>query len=103
RGVLPVPEGGPPGFRPEGFFIMVAPAGIPEPIAALLEREVLSALKHPDVVERLRAMDTTPAGIVGPEVRVRLKADREAWAKVVAAAATRLSAIRDRPQFNTTR
>jgi hypothetical protein len=31
-------------------------------------------------------MDTTPVGIVGPEVQARLKADREAWAKVVARA-----------------
>ena len=85
-----IAESGYPGFRVENYFVMVAPAGIPEPIAALLEREVLSALEHPDVVERLRAMDTTPAGIIGPEVRVRLKSDREAWAQVVAAAGMRL-------------
>jgi tripartite-type tricarboxylate transporter receptor subunit TctC len=85
-----IAESGYPGFRAENYFVMVAPAGIPEPTAALLEREVLAALKHPDVVERLRAMDTTPAGIIGPKVGVRLKADREAWAKVVAAAGMRL-------------
>jgi len=85
-----IAESGYPGFRVENYFIMVAPAGIPDPIAAFLEREVLAALKHPDVIERLRAMDTTPAGIIGPEIRVRLKADREAWAKVVAAAGMHL-------------
>jgi hypothetical protein len=35
-------------------------------------------------------MDTTVVGIVGAEVRARLKADREAWARVVAAAGMRL-------------
>ena len=45
---------------------------------------------YPDVIERLRAMDTTPAGIIGAEVRARLKADRAEWAKVVAAANMRL-------------
>jgi tripartite-type tricarboxylate transporter receptor subunit TctC len=65
---------------------MLAPAGIPEPIAALLEREVQAALKHPDIIERLRAMDTTPVGMIGPEIQARLKADRDAWSKVVATA-----------------
>jgi tripartite-type tricarboxylate transporter receptor subunit TctC len=81
-----IAESGYPGFRVETYFVLLAPAGLPEPIAALLEREVQAALKHPDIVERLRAMDTTPVGIVGPEVQARLKADREAWAKVVARA-----------------
>jgi hypothetical protein len=35
-------------------------------------------------------MDTTALGLVGPEVAARIKADREAWAKVVAAANMRL-------------
>ena len=47
---------------------MLAPAGIPDPIVAVLERELQAALKFPDVIERLRAMDTTPALIVGAEV-----------------------------------
>jgi len=85
-----IAESGYPDFNIENYHVMLAPAGIAEPIAALLEREILTALKLPDIVERLRMMDTTPAGIVGPQVRARLKADREAWAKVIAAAGTRL-------------
>ena len=65
---------------------MLAPAGTPEPIAMLLERELVAALRLPDVIDRLRAMDATPAGITGAEVPARLKADRTEWAKVVAAA-----------------
>jgi tripartite-type tricarboxylate transporter receptor subunit TctC len=83
-------ESGYPGFKVEAYNVLLAPAGLPEPIAALLERQVQAALKLADVVERLRAMDTIPAGIIGPEVRTRIKADREAWAKVVAAAGMRL-------------
>jgi tripartite-type tricarboxylate transporter receptor subunit TctC len=85
-----IAESGYPGFRVENITVMLAPAGIPEPIAALLEREVQAALKLPDIIERLRAMDTTPVGIIGPEVRARLKADRAEWAKVVVAANMRL-------------
>ena len=49
-----------------------------------------AVLKHPDVIERLRIMDTTPAFIVGDEMQARIKADRAEWAKVVAAANMRL-------------
>jgi tripartite-type tricarboxylate transporter receptor subunit TctC len=79
-----------PGFNAHTDYIMIAPAGIPEPIAALLERELQVALKHPDIVERLRALDTTPVGTIGAEVRERIRADRETWAKVVAAAKMRI-------------
>jgi tripartite-type tricarboxylate transporter receptor subunit TctC len=85
-----IAESGYPGFRVENYNVILAPAGIPEPIAALLEREVLAALKHPDVIERLRLMDTTPARTIGPEASARIKADRAEWAKVVAAASMRL-------------
>jgi tripartite-type tricarboxylate transporter receptor subunit TctC len=85
-----ISESGYPSFSVENYHVMLAPAGIPEQIAALLEREILAALKLPDILERLRVMDTTPAGIVGPQVRARLKADREAWAKVITAAGMRL-------------
>jgi tripartite-type tricarboxylate transporter receptor subunit TctC len=85
-----IAESGYPGFRVENYSVMLAPTGIAKPIVMLLEREVQAALKHPDIIERLRAMDTTPVVIIGPEVQARLKADREAWAKVVAAANMRL-------------
>ena len=69
---------------------MLAPAGIPEPIVALLEREVAAALKLPDVIERLHIMDMVPGPIVGDEMLARIKADRAQWAKVVAAANMRV-------------
>jgi tripartite-type tricarboxylate transporter receptor subunit TctC len=81
-----IAESGYPGFRVENYHVMLAPAGLPDLIATLLQREVQAVLKLPDVIQRFRAMDTTPVGMTGPEVRVRIQADREAWAKVVAAA-----------------
>jgi tripartite-type tricarboxylate transporter receptor subunit TctC len=86
-----IAEPGYPGFRVETYNMMLAPAGIPEAIAAQLEREVQAALKLPDVIERFRKMDTRPAGIIGAELLERLKADRAAWAKVVAAANMRIN------------
>jgi tripartite-type tricarboxylate transporter receptor subunit TctC len=85
-----IAEAGYPGFSVETISVMLAPAGLPDPIAALLEREVQAALKRPDVIERFRSMDTVAAGISGSDIRARLKADRTAWAEVVAAANMRI-------------
>ena len=76
--------------RSKSYSVLLAPAGIPAPIAALLEREVQAALELPEMVERFRLMDTSPVGMIGAEVGERLKAEREAWSKVVAAANLRL-------------
>jgi tripartite-type tricarboxylate transporter receptor subunit TctC len=83
RDLRTIAESGYPGFAAEALIVLLAPAGIPETITALLEREVQAALKLPDVIEQFRAMDARPVGIIGPEVGARLKVDREAWAKVV--------------------
>jgi tripartite-type tricarboxylate transporter receptor subunit TctC len=69
---------------------VLAPAGISDPVVALLERELQAVLKLPDVIERFRLMDTSSVGIIGPEVRARLKTDRTTWEKVIAAANMRL-------------
>ena len=78
------------GFKIETFSILLAPAGLPGPIARILEREVQAALKLADMAERFRLMDTVPVGLIGPEVRERIKVDREVWSKVLAAANLRL-------------
>src|SRR5262245_26279542 len=85
-----IDESGYPGFRVESYYVLTAPAGLPDRVGALLEREVPATLKFPDVIERLRAMDVMPSGVIGPEIHARLKADRAEWAKIVAATNMRL-------------
>lgn len=85
-----IAESGYPGFAVETDNILLAPAGLPDAIATLLQREVTAALKQRDVVERLRAMDMVPGPIVGDAMLARVQADRAQWAKVVAAAHMRL-------------
>jgi tripartite-type tricarboxylate transporter receptor subunit TctC len=85
-----IAEAGYPGFSVDSYIVLVAPAGVSESVVALLEREVQAALTLPDLIERFRRMDTSTVGTVGPEVGARLKADRETWAKVVAATNIRL-------------
>ena len=80
-----VAELGYPGFKVEPYYLMSAPAGIPDPIATLLERELQQAVQSPDLQEKFRANDTEPAGTTGADATARIKADRELWAEVVKA------------------
>ena len=81
-----IAESGYPEFEFEGFHVLAAPAGIPEPVAALLEREVLRVLASPELQQKYRAQDILIAPTPGAETTARIKADFEKWAKVVKAA-----------------
>jgi tripartite-type tricarboxylate transporter receptor subunit TctC len=81
-----VAESGYPSFTVETTFVLLAPAGIPEPIAELLEREIRAALKAPDIQERFRAQDIGNVGSTAAEAKARIKADTELWSGVVKAA-----------------
>jgi tripartite-type tricarboxylate transporter receptor subunit TctC len=78
-----VAELGYPDFQVETYYVILAPADVPQPVAAALEREVRDAVNSPEVREKLRANDIEPAGISGAEAQARIRADRDLWAKVV--------------------
>jgi tripartite-type tricarboxylate transporter receptor subunit TctC len=81
-----IAESGYPDFSVETYFVLAAPAGLPNEIASLLEREVRSALAAPDLQARWRKLDMVPVGSTGAAAAARLKADLELWAGVVKAA-----------------
>ena len=83
-----VPTMGQAGYRDftVGFlFVMLVPAATPEPIRAVLEREVQAALKSPDLQTRMRAQEVEPLGTTGSEATARLKSTAERWKNVVKA------------------
>jgi tripartite-type tricarboxylate transporter receptor subunit TctC len=81
-----IAESGYPGFENSTDFMLLAPAGIPEPIAALLEREARQALLAPDVREKLAAQSAVVVGSTGAEARERIKETSALWKDVVKAA-----------------
>lgn len=85
-----IAESGYPDFNMETYFVLAAPAGLPDQIAALLEREVQAALKAPDLDARWRKIDMAPVGTTGAAAKERLKADAELWSGVVKAANMRI-------------
>jgi tripartite-type tricarboxylate transporter receptor subunit TctC len=76
-------------FRRDTYFVLLAPAATPEPVAALIEREVLSALQSPDLIERFRPVNMDVVAVSGVEVKARLEADTRLWAKVIEATGMR--------------
>ena len=85
-----VAEAGYPDFEFESYHLVAAPAGTPDAIIALLEREIGSALASPDFHDRLRAQDILAAMTSGAEAKIRIQADAALWAKVVEAARMRV-------------
>ena len=55
-------EAGYPDFKVDSYFVAMAPAGVPDAIAELLEREIRQALTAPDLQEKLRAQDVEAVG-----------------------------------------
>ena len=79
-------ESGYPGFEVRFFLMLLAPASTPEPIRAVLEREVQAAMQSPDVRERLRVQDLEPIVSTGAETRDLIKATGERWRSVIKSA-----------------
>jgi tripartite-type tricarboxylate transporter receptor subunit TctC len=78
-----IAEAGYPEFKAEVYYLILAPAGIPDPIAALLEREIRKGLQSPDLQERFRSQDTEFVASTGAEAMARIEADTKLWAKVI--------------------
>ena len=79
-------EAGYPNFKIDSYFVALAPAGVPDAIAAVLEREIRQALKAPDLQDKLRAQDVEVVGSSAADAQARLRADTEMWARVTKAA-----------------
>jgi tripartite-type tricarboxylate transporter receptor subunit TctC len=78
-----IAESGYPGFEAEFAYALMAPAGTPDEIVQLLNREVLRALAQPDVQEKDRAFDYVPTGMDPKQSAAWLKENRDRWADVV--------------------
>jgi tripartite-type tricarboxylate transporter receptor subunit TctC len=76
-------EGGIPGFVTETWYGLLAPAGTPREVIALLNEVAVKAVQKPDVRDRLAQMGADPIA-EPPEFFARyLAAEIARWAKVV--------------------
>jgi tripartite-type tricarboxylate transporter receptor subunit TctC len=83
------PELGYPDLVASTWFGLSGPAGLPAPITARLNAEVLAALAHPDVAPRLVEAGATPRRMSAAEYQAFVAAEVRRWAVVVQAAGIR--------------
>ena len=70
-----IAEAGVPGYVVMAWQRLVAPAGLPAPIVSRLNAEVVSTLKEPAVIERLRALGNDPRPTSPEQFKARMAAD----------------------------
>lgn len=75
-----------PGFELNSWYGMMAPAGTPRPIIERLNRELVKALRAPDVVEWMKKNGLDPAPTTPEEHAAYIKSEIAKWAKIVKAA-----------------
>lgn len=76
-------ESGVPGFVVTQWHGLLAPAGTPQPVLERLHREIVKALRQPDVVSRLAADGTDAVGTNSQQFAAHMKSERENWVKVI--------------------
>jgi tripartite-type tricarboxylate transporter receptor subunit TctC len=70
-------------FQRENYFLLLAPAATPEPAAAVIEREVRSALQAPDFIKRFHAQNMEIVASSSAMAKARIEADTTLWARVI--------------------
>ena len=79
-------EAGVPGYAVAGWYGVLAPARVPDPILTKLNREIVQILRAPDVGPRLAADGSEPVGNTREEFGAHIRAEVAKWRKVVAEA-----------------
>lgn len=75
-----------PGFEVNSWYGVMAPAGTPKEIIARWHKEIATALRAPDVIERLKQNGLDPRGTTPLEHAAHIKDELARWEKVVKAA-----------------
>jgi len=72
-----------PGFEVVGWYGVIGPAKMPEPVVARLHDELVKALNSPDMRERIIADGSEPVGNSPEAFRQFMLADAAKWRKLV--------------------
>ena len=79
-----VSEQGLPGFESSIWFGILAPAGLPDPIARKLEESILQAAASPDLIEQFKPQGIDVIRRDRAEFTAYVKAENAKWSKVIA-------------------
>ena len=82
-GVPTIAESGVPGFDAPGWFALMGPAGMPEPVVAAIRKALAEVLAAPGMAARLEALGQTAAP-AGADVRRTIATEGATWKKLIA-------------------
>jgi tripartite-type tricarboxylate transporter receptor subunit TctC len=86
-------EAGVPGYSAAGsdlWFGIMAPAGLPKPVADKLQSELVKVLRSPEMRQAIRAQFFEPYTSTSEEFTKLIRADGAKWAKIVKASGARV-------------
>jgi tripartite-type tricarboxylate transporter receptor subunit TctC len=72
-----------PGFEVVGWYGVIGPANMPQPLVQKLHGELVKILNQPEVKTRIESDGSQPVGSSPEEFRRFMHADMTKWAKVV--------------------
>lgn len=81
--VPPIAESGVPGYEAKNWYGILAPAGVPKPIVAKLNRQINEILRAPDLVEAIAKQGAEVEGGTAEEFRKYLQSEIAKWSKVI--------------------
>jgi tripartite-type tricarboxylate transporter receptor subunit TctC len=76
-------ESGYPGFEVTAWYAIFGPAGMPGPVVARLNAEIVKGLAAPDLRERFDKLGVTPVGSSPAELAAHVRAELARWSQVV--------------------
>jgi tripartite-type tricarboxylate transporter receptor subunit TctC len=82
-GVPTIAESGVPGFSVTSWYGLCAPAGVPQPVLAKLQADVVKVLTRPDTQQLLAEQGIEVAATNSEQFAEFVKAEIAKWAKVV--------------------
>jgi tripartite-type tricarboxylate transporter receptor subunit TctC len=77
-----IAEAGVPGYEITTWWGMLAPAGVPSPIVATLNREISGIVTQPDAVQRLEAEGAAPWTLSSAEFGHVIETELQKWRRV---------------------
>jgi tripartite-type tricarboxylate transporter receptor subunit TctC len=80
-----IAEAGVPGYEATLWYGMVAPARTPEPIVKRINAELATALRSPDLVERLSTQAVEPHHTTPEQFGALIRGEVAKWGKVITA------------------
>jgi len=79
-------EAGLPNYESSGWFVMLAPHGMPKPIVARVNKELTAALSDPAVRQRITEQGAEPVIMTPEQVGAFMGAETAKWRDIISKA-----------------